>query len=70
MFISGVGGIGKSFLIKTICALVCEMRYDKKESLLIAVTVLTGLAAFNVGGVTIHRLLQLPTEHKGRIAGY
>ena len=30
----------------------------------------TGLAAFNVGGVTIHRLLQLPIEHKGKTAGY
>ena len=33
-------------------------------------TVPTGLAAFNVGGVTIHRLLQLPTEHEGKMAGY
>ena len=30
----------------------------------------TGLAAFNVGGVTIHRLLQLSIEHKGSVAGY
>ena len=30
----------------------------------------TGLAAFNVGGVTIHRLLQLPIEHEGKTAGY
>ncbi len=28
------------------------------------------LAAFNVGGVTIHRLFQLPIEHKGKAAGY
>ena len=33
------------------------------ESLTCAVAAPTGLAAFNVGGVTIHRLLQLPVEH-------
>ena len=30
----------------------------------------TGLAACNVGGVTIHRLFQLPVEHEGKTAGY
>ena len=30
----------------------------------------TGLAAFNVGGLTIHRLFQLPIEHEGQMAGY
>ena len=42
----------------------------KTGSLVCAVTAPTGLAAFNVGGVTIHRLLQLPIEHEGRAAGY
>ena len=70
MFISGVGGTGKSFLIKTIRTLVSEIWHDKTESLLCAVTTPTGLAAFNVGGVTVHRLLQLPIEHEGRAAGY
>ena len=65
MFISGVGGTGNSFLIKAICALVLDMWHDKKESLLCAVTAPTGLVAFNLGGVTIHRLLQLPIEHEG-----
>ena len=54
MFISGGGGTGKSFLIKTIRALLSEVWHDKTESLLRAVTAPTGLAAFNVGGVTIH----------------
>ena len=70
MFISGVGGTGKSFLIKAIRALVLDMWHDKEESLLCAVTAPTGLAAYNVGGVTIHRLLQLPIEHEGRTTGY
>ena len=70
MFVSGVGGTGKYFLIKTIRALVTQVWHNEKESLLCAVTAPTGLAAFNVGGVTIHRLLQLPIEHEGRAAGY
>ena len=70
MFVSGVGGTGKSFLIKTIRAHVSKVWYDQSDSLLCAVTAPTGLAAFNVGGVSIHRLLQLPIEHEGRIAGY
>ena len=67
MFVSGVGGTGK---IKTIRALVGEIWRDQNDSLLCAVSAPTGLAAFNVGGVTIHRLLQLPIEHEGRVAGY
>jgi hypothetical protein len=70
MFVSGVGGTGKSFLIKTIRALVTKVWHNDKDSLLCAVSAPTGLAAFNVGGVTIHRLLQLPIEHEGRAAGY
>ena len=34
------------------------------------VAVPTGLAAFKVGGGTIHRLLQLPVEHERNTAGY
>ena len=70
MFVSGVGGTGKSFLIKTVRALVTKMWEEETRSTLCAVTAPTGLAAFNVGGVTIHRLLQLPIEHEGRGAGY
>ena len=35
-----------------------------------AVAAPTGLAAFNVGGVTVHRLFQLPIEHEGKPAVY
>ena len=71
MFVSGVGGTGKSFLIKTIRTLMSRMwASGTTDSTTCAVTAPTGLAAFNVGGVTIHRLLQLPIEHKGRAAGY
>ena len=70
MFVSGVGGTRKSFLIKTVCALVSNIWDDLKDTTLCAVTAPTGLAAFNVGGITIHRLLQLPIEHEGKPAGY
>ena len=60
--ISGVGGTGKSFLIEAIIW--------QSEDLKCAITAPTGLAAFNVGGVTIHRLFQLPIEHEGKEAGY
>ena len=67
MFVSGVGGTGKSFLIEAI--------RDKADSiwdseLTCAVAAPTGLAAFNVGGVTLHRLFQLPIEHEGKPADY
>ena len=47
-----------------------EVWHNEKESLVCAVSAPTGLAAFSVGGVTIHRLMQLPIEHEGRTAGY
>ena len=57
MFVSGVGGTGKSFLIETIKALVDQLWPSNDLSCAIAAP--TGLAAFNVGGTTIHRLFQL-----------
>ena len=40
------------------------------DSLTCAVAAPTGLAAFNVGGITIHRLFQLPIKHEGKAAVY
>lgn len=68
MFVSGVGGTGKSFLIEAIKAFVDNLW--PSQDLKCAITAPTGLAAFNVGGVTIHRLFQLPIEHDGKEAGY
>lgn len=64
LFVSGAGGTGKSFLIKTI-------RCWTKQILgkTTAVTAPTGLAAFNIDGLTVHRLFQLPIEH-GRTPKY
>ena len=68
MFTSGVGGTGKSFLTEAIKLLV-EKIWPSKE-VMVAVAAPTGLAAFSVGGSTIHRLLQLPIEHNSTTAGY
>ena len=68
LFVSGVGGTGKSFLIEAIKLLV--HRIWESEELTVVVATPTGLVAFNVGGLTIHRLFQLPIEHEGQMAGY
>ena len=68
MFISGVGGTGKSFLIEAIKALVRSLWPSSKQTC--AVGAPTSLAAYNVGGVTAHRLIQLPIEHEGKTANY
>ena len=58
LFVSGCGGTGKSFLIKTIREWVLTAT-DKG----VAVLAPTGIAAVNVNGMTIHRPLMLPVEH-------
>ena len=70
MFISGVGGTGKSFLIQTIQAKVAEIWKDQTSRVTCVVAAPTGIAAFNIGGVTVHRLFQLPIEHEGKTAQY
>ena len=58
LFISGCGGTGKSFLIKTIRAWV-QLTTGKD----VIVAAPTGIAARNVNGLTIHGILALPVEH-------
>ena len=43
---------------------------DASNDTICAVAAPTGLAAYNVGGVTVHGLFQLPIEHEGKTAGY
>lgn len=59
-FVSGVGGTGKSRLINVVRKYILE-ELDKE----VAVVAPTGIAAFNVNGLTIHRLLNLPVEKDG-----
>ena len=71
MFVSGVGGTGKSFLIEAVRAQADAIwSSHSSNSLVCAVAAPTGLAAFNVGGMTLHCLFQLPIEHDGKGAGY
>ncbi|XP_029173809.1 ATP-dependent DNA helicase PIF1-like [Nylanderia fulva] len=58
LYVSEEGGTGKSFLIKTI---KCWIKQNLNKDT--AVTAPTGIAAFNIDGLTVHRLLQLPVEH-------
>ena len=72
MFISGVSGTGKSFLIETIRSQVNEIwkiNVSNGETACV-VAAPTGLAAYNIGGVTVHRLFQFPIELEGKTAGY
>lgn len=56
--VSGKAGTGKSFFINLFRRYVSENFNNKK----VVVAAPTGIAAFNVNGVTLHRLLQLPIE--------
>ncbi|KYM98499.1 ATP-dependent DNA helicase PIF1 [Cyphomyrmex costatus] len=64
LYVSGEGGTGKSFLIQTIKSWI-KQNLNKDT----AITAPTGMAAFNVNGLTAHRLFQLPVEH-GRTPKY
>jgi len=64
LYVSGEGGTGKSYLIKTI---KCWIKQNLKKDT--AIAAFTGIAAFNINGLTVHRLLQLPVEH-GQIPKY
>lgn len=67
-FVSGQGGTGKSRIIHLVHRMICE-RYKSAKTVPIVLAAPTGLAAFNINGITIHRLLCLPVEH-GKPADY
>ena len=54
MFISGMEGMGKLFLIETIKCFVDSLWKAKPGELSCAIVAPTGLAAFNVAGLTTH----------------
>ena len=68
MFVSGVGGTGKSFLIQALRAFVKDTWPDLANASAVAAP--TGLAACNVNGVTTYQLFQLPIEHDSKTALY
>lgn len=54
VFISGPGGVGKSYLVKTI------VNYFKASGKSVLITASTGKAAALIGGVTCHRAFRIP----------
>ncbi|XP_067205359.1 uncharacterized protein [Linepithema humile] len=59
LYVSGEGGTGKSFLIETIKHWI---KINLKKTT--AISAPTGIAAFNIDGLTIHRMFQLPVTHE------
>ena len=66
LYVSGAGGTGKSFVIDVIAEFVRRATQHPKSVLISAPT---GVASFNVNGVTLHRAFNLPVEHN-RIPPY
>jgi len=67
LIVSGQGGTEKSRVIDILNRLISAKVSDAHLPVVTAAS--TGLAAFNIGGTTIHRLLSLPVEH-GKRADY
>jgi len=61
IFLTGSGGVGKSWHIHELIRLNNEKVYPFKKS--IALTATTGIAALNIGGMTIHKLSGLGVYH-------
>ena len=68
MLVRGVSGPGKSFLIETIDQLTSEIW--PSGGMTCAIATPTGLAAFNVDVMTLHRLFQMPIEREGKTSMY
>jgi len=68
LIVSGQGGTGKSRVIDVIRRII-SAKAPADDILSVVVAAPTGLAAFNVRGSTIHRILCLPNEH-GKPADY
>lgn len=65
LFVTGEAGSGKSFVMRIVCQAINKILGN--NSVVIAAP--TGVAAFNAGGLTLHRVLCLPVEHN-RTASY
>ena len=65
LYVSGPGGTGKSHVINLLRELItrCSLQSLSGDSPAVVVTAPTGVAAFNIDGVTIHRALNLPVQH-------
>ena len=64
-FVSGPGGVGKSYLIKCIRIMINRKYDDGDVNSRVIVTASTGVAAANIDGLTIHQILQLDCQQSG-----
>jgi hypothetical protein len=72
LLVMGPGGTGKSFLIRVLVLLLRRWAHNRittepspRGGCLLAAP--TGIAAFNIGGTTIHHLFRLPVEKRGNL---
>ena len=63
LFVTGGAGTGKSFLIQLIREMLLRLHLN------VVLTAPTGIAAYNIGGLTLHTAFCLPIEH-GRNCEY
>ena len=68
LFVTGPGGTGKSFLISVINEYLLRASY--RNSMTVIKTAPTGVAAYNIQGVTLHRAFCLPVTHKNQKVDY
>jgi hypothetical protein len=66
LFVSGVAGTGKSFLIETLCKKIKLDYSGDNIEWSVAVLAPTGIAAFNINGLTIHRFFKLPVFNENQ----
>ncbi|MEW8561119.1 MAG: DUF6570 domain-containing protein [Candidatus Thiodiazotropha sp.] len=69
IFVTGPGGVGKSFLIKVLVQYLTLFTSRVSGIVPVAVLAPTGVAAFNIQGQTIHSSLRIPVQH-GYSASY
>ena len=63
IFLSGPGGVGKSHVIKLVQSDAIQLlklsRMFEHDDVIVLLTVPTGVAAFNINGMTVHAALLL-----------
>ena len=60
-FVTGGAGVGKSYIIEMMQELIRRIFPDRNECPVI-LTASTGVAAYNIGGMTLHTACKLPVE--------
>ena len=62
LFVTGGAGVGKSFLIRLIKEILIRTQQQQHNPVLL--TAPTGIASYNIGGLTVHSAVSLPVEHR------